>query len=95
MVYRFTLPTRPGWCIAYWEAINIYVAFQVFSPYFRGQALIVWSDSQVSVHVLHSGRGSDLVLHYIACNIWLLQVAFDCDLEFRHIPGRYNTIADL
>jgi hypothetical protein len=71
MVYRSALPTRPGWCIAYWEAINIYVALQFFSPYLRGQAFTVWSDSQVSVHVLHSGRGSDPVLHSIAHNIWL------------------------
>jgi hypothetical protein len=89
LVYRFALPTRPGWCI------NIYVALQVFSPYLRGQALTVWSDSQVSVHVLHPGRGSDPVLHSIARNIWLLQAVLDFDLEFRHIPGRHNTVADL
>jgi hypothetical protein len=41
LVYRFALPTRPGWCIAYWEAINIYVALQVFSSHLRGQALTV------------------------------------------------------
>jgi hypothetical protein len=25
----------------------------------------------------------------------LLQAALDCNLEFRHIPGRHNTVADL
>jgi hypothetical protein len=88
----------PGWhnTVAYllsrWDA---HPDPYLRGPYRRGQALTVWSDSQVSVHVLHSGRGSDPVFHSIARNIWLLQTALDCDLEFRHIPGRHNTVADL
>jgi hypothetical protein len=95
MVYRFALPARPGWCIAYWEAINIFVALQVFSAHLRGQAITIWSDSQVAVSILQSGRGSDPVLHTISRNIWLLQAALECDLDFRHIPGRHNKVADL
>jgi hypothetical protein len=47
------------------------------------------------VAILHSGRGRDHILHSIAHNIYLLQVALDCDVEFSHIPGRLNTVADL
>jgi hypothetical protein len=28
-------------------------------------------------------------------NIWLLHAALDCDLDFCHIPGRHNKVADL
>jgi hypothetical protein len=94
-VYRHSLPTRPGWSIAHWEAINIFISLQVFAAHVRGRGVRIWCDSQVAVAILHSGRGMDPILHAIARNIWLLQAALDCDLDFAHIPGRLNRVADL
>jgi hypothetical protein len=65
------------------------------SSHLRGQAITIWSDSQVAVSILQSGWGSDPVLHTISRNIWLLNAALDCDLDFCHIPGRHNKVADL
>jgi hypothetical protein len=93
--YRLALPHKPGWCIAYWEAINIFLALQVFASHIAGQRVTVWSDSLVAVSVLQAGRGADPVLHTIARNIWLLQATLDCDLQVSHIPGRLNGVADL
>jgi hypothetical protein len=74
---------------------SMVIGLQVFSSHLRGQAITIWSDSQVAVSILLSGRGSDPVLHTISRNIWLLQAALDCDLDFCHIPGRHNKVADL
>jgi hypothetical protein len=94
-VYTHTLTPRPGWSIAHWEAINVFVALQVFAPLLRGRVATIWCDSRVAVSVLHSGRGSDPILHCIARNVWLLLSGLDCDIEFRHIPGHLNQVADL
>jgi hypothetical protein len=94
-VYTHTFSHRPGWSIAHWEAINIFVALQVFADLLQGRLLTIWCDSRVAVSVLQAGRGQDPVLHAIARNIWLFLSAIDCDVEFRHIPGSLNQVADL
>jgi hypothetical protein len=94
-IYRHSLPTRPGWSIAHWDAINIFISLQVFAEHIRGRCVRIWCDSQVAVAILHSGHGMDPILHAIARNILLLQAALDCDLDFAHIPSRLNKVADL
>jgi hypothetical protein len=94
-LYRADLTPRPGLSITHWEAINVFVALQVFSDFFRWHRIMIWCDSQVVVAILHSGCGRDHTLHSIARNIHLLQATLDCDLEFSHIPGPHNTVADL
>jgi hypothetical protein len=94
-VYRAPLSPRPGWSIAHWEAINVFVALQVFSAFISGRRVMVWCDSRVAVAILHSGHECDPLLHTIARNIHLLQSTLDCHLAFSHVPGRLNTVADL
>jgi hypothetical protein len=94
-VYRATLSPKPGWSSAHREAINIFVALQVFSAFIRERRVMVWCDSRVAVAILHFGQGRDPLLHTIARNIHLLQSTLDCDLAFSHVPGRLNTVADL
>jgi hypothetical protein len=40
-------------------------------------------------------RGSDATLQAIAHNIWLLAAVFDMRLQFEHIAGKNNGVADL
>jgi hypothetical protein len=94
-VYTHTFSPRPGWSIAHWEAINVFVALQVFSHLVQGQLVTIWCDSRVAVSVLQEGRGQDPILHTIAWNIWLFLSAIDCDVEFRHVPGSLNRVAHL
>jgi hypothetical protein len=68
---------------------------QVFSTFIQGQRVVLWCDSRVAVAILHSGRSRDPILHSIARNIYLLQAALDCDVEFSYIPGYLNTVVDL
>jgi hypothetical protein len=94
-VYTHTFDHRPGWSIAHWEAINIFVALQVFSHLLQGQLVTIWCDSRVAVSVLQAGRCQDPILHAIARNIWLWLSSIDCEVEFRHISGKLNQVADL
>jgi hypothetical protein len=94
-VYRLALPSRLGWCIAHWEAINILVALRTFSKIISGKFVTIWCDNQVATNILNSGRGADPILNAISRNIWLFQSGCDCDLQFTHIKGKNNIIADM
>jgi hypothetical protein len=56
-VYKLTLPSHPGWCIAHWETINVLVALRVFSKFISGNYITIWCDNKVAVSILNSGRG--------------------------------------
>jgi hypothetical protein len=94
-VYKHTITHQPGYCIAHWEAINILVAIRTFSQFIKGKNVTIWCDSQVSVSILNSGRGRDKNLQSIARNIWLIQAGLDIDVQFSHIRGKFNIVADL
>jgi hypothetical protein len=94
-VYKLALPHQPGWCIPHWEAINILVALRTFSHIIRGNHITVWCDNQVAVNILSSGRGVDPILTSISRNVWLFQAQWDCDIQFTHIWGSNNVVADM
>jgi hypothetical protein len=64
LVYKLSLPSNPGWCIAHWEAINILVALRVFSSYIKGSKIMVWCDNKVAVSVLGTGGRSYFTVHF-------------------------------
>jgi uncharacterized RDD family membrane protein YckC len=66
--FTHTFDHRPSWIIAHWEAINIFVALQVFSHLFQGQLVTIWRDS---MSVLQAGRSQESIFQVIARNIWL------------------------
>jgi hypothetical protein len=71
------------------------VAIRTFSQFIKSKNVTIWCDSQVSVSILNSGRGRDQILQSIARNIWLTQAGLDCNLQFSHIKGKFNVVADL
>jgi hypothetical protein len=75
--------------------LKILVAIHTFSHFIKGKNVTIWCDSQVSVSILNSGRGRDQILHSIARNILITQAGLDCDLQFSHIRGKFNIVADL
>jgi hypothetical protein len=95
LVYKYALPPRPGWCISHWEAINILVALRTFSSFIQGKNITIFCDNQVATNILNSGRGVDPILNTISRNIWLFQAGWDCDLQFAHIKGELNSVADM
>jgi hypothetical protein len=75
--------------------MNVLVAIRSIAFILAGRAVTVWCDNQAAVSILCSGRGSDPVLHSVAWNLWLLAANIDCDLQFSHISGADNKVADL
>jgi hypothetical protein len=93
-VYKLSLPDKPGWCIAYWEAINVLVAIRNFAKIIAGSEINIWCDNQAAVSILNSGRGKDPVLQAIARNLWLESARLDCNIYFTHIKSTDNRTAD-
>jgi hypothetical protein len=73
----------------------VLIAIRTFASFVAGRAVNIWCDNQAAVNLLNSGRGSDPLLHSIARNLWLLSAKLDCDLQFAHIRGSDNKVADL
>jgi hypothetical protein len=49
----------------------------------------------VAVQILASGRGADTYINTISRNLWLLTAKGDISLQFHHIEGKKNILADL
>jgi hypothetical protein len=77
------------------EALNIIVAIRTWGNQFRGRNVRVWCDNVAAVAVMNNGRGSNNVMQCIARNLWLWASVFDINVEFQHIKGEDNNIADL
>jgi hypothetical protein len=73
----------------------VLMAIRFFAFILAGRTVTVWCDNQAAVSILCSSRGSVPVLHSVARNLWLLAVIIDCDLQFSHIRGADNKVADL
>ena len=52
-------------------------------------------DNMAVVQVLTSGGSRDSILATCARNIWLLSAMFNMTVNFSHIAGVQNTVADL
>jgi hypothetical protein len=94
-VYELPILHKPEYCIAHWEAINVLVALRTFSPFISHHNVTVWCDNMVAVSILTSARGSDSFLQSVARNMWLFEASIDCSIQFKHISGTSNGIADL
>jgi hypothetical protein len=56
---------------------------------------MVWCDNKVAVSVLGTGREVDPILQSISRNLWVMGAMLDCDIEFAHVRGVDNKVADL
>jgi hypothetical protein len=92
----YSLPIEGGGDnIAHWEAVNVLFALRTWAHLFKGTAVRVFCDNSAAVSIFNTARGADPVLQAIARNIWLLAAAYDMKLDFQHIPGEHNQVADL
>jgi hypothetical protein len=71
------------------------VALRVWAKFIRGKSVAMWCDNAVSVSVCTTAIGCDPVLNAIVRNIWLLQTQYDMEIQYHHICGSDNTVADL
>ena len=72
------------------EAANIAVALQTFiAASDKGKRITVYCDNMAAVAALQSGRA-----HNKALSAWMVQAMFQVSVEYKHIPGHLNDLAD-
>ena len=77
------------------EMLNILLAVRLFQVQWSGRKVLVRCDNEAVVSVLRSGRTHDPYLGACARNIWYVSALADIDLQYVHIRGVDNGVADL
>ena len=96
MVYTISLPLGfKNYSIVHLEMLNIVVALKVWGPMWRDARIQIHCDNLAVVQVLTSGGSRDSILSTCAHNIWLLSALYNISIQFSHIAGVENTVADL
>jgi hypothetical protein len=81
--------------IAYLEAVNIVVVIKTWGHMLQSKCIKVWCDNSAAVAVINLGWGHNSNMQAVARNVWLLASQFDLEIQFQHIQGSKNSIADL
>ena len=81
--------------IVHLEMVNIVMALRLFARLWSGTRILVKCDNEAVVKVLKAGKARDPFLATCARNVWYLSALADIDLQYEHILGRNNTVADL
>ena len=95
-VYHLPIPKHYlNLTIVHLEMINILVAIKAFGPFWAQKKVLVKCDNQAVVSVLKHSRTKDAFLAACARNIWLLAAWYDLEMDYVHIQGKENVVADL
>ena len=95
-VYHLPIPSHYlNLTIVHLEMINILVAIKAFGPFWAQKKVLVKCDNQAVVSVLRHSRTKDAFLAACARNIWLLAAWYDLEMNYVHIKGKENIVADL
>ena len=81
--------------IVHLEMVNIVMALRLFARLWAGTRILVKCDNEAVVKVLKAGKARDPFSATCARNVWYLSALADIDLQYEHILGRNNTVADL
>ena len=96
LVYFLPLPRGYKECtIVHLEMVNILLAIRLFCSLWLGRKVLVRCDNKAVVTVLTSGCTRDPFLSACARNIWYCAAKHDIDMEYVHIKGCDNKVADL
>ena len=94
----YTLPIPPvynSYSIVHLEMINVLAALKLWAQSWANKLVRLYCDNQAVVQVLSTGNTRDAVLGACACNIWLLTAMYNVSIDFTHILGVQNSVADL
>ena len=96
--FVYHLPIERGYAnldIVHLEMVNIVMALRLFARFWSGTTILVKCDNDAVVKVLSAGKARDPFLGACARNVWYIAALADIDLQYEHILGRDNTVADL
>ena len=71
------------------------VALKLWAQAWANKRVKLYCDNQAVVHVLSTGNTRDAVLGACARNIWFLMAMYNVSIDFTHISGVQNSVADL
>ena len=81
--------------IVHLEMVNIVLALRLFAQYWAGKGILVKCDNDAVVKVLSAGKARDPYLGACARNVWYMAALADIDLQYVHVLGKNNVVADL
>ena len=77
------------------EIVNILLAVRLLQPHWAGRKVLVKCDYEAVVTVLRSGKTRDPYLGACARNIWYVCALANIDIQYVHVRGLDNRVADL
>ena len=96
--FVYHLPIERGfrnWTIVHLEMVNILMAIRLFKFQWASRRVFIRCDNEAVVTVLRNGKTRDPFLAACARNIWLESARSDIDIQYGHIRGVDNKVADL
>ena len=83
-----------NWTIVHLKMVNILLAVKLFANLCASKKILICCDYQAVVTVLKSGRTHDTFLATSARNIWYVTAIHDIEVQYTHISGASNQVAD-
>ena len=83
-----------NWTIVHLEMVNILPTMKLFANLWASKKIVIWCDNQAVVTVLKSGKTRDACLAISARNIWYVTAIHDIEIQYTHISGARNQVAD-
>ena len=96
--FVYHLPIALGfmnWSIVQLEMVNTLLAVRLFQAHWPGRKVLIKCDNEAVVSVLRSGKTKDTYLGACAQNIWYVCALADIDIQYVHVRGLNNRVADL
>ena len=96
--FVYHLPMERGFAkldIVHLEMINIVMALHLFAHWWSGTRILIKCDNDAVVKVLNADKARDPFLGTCARNVWYISALADLDVQYEHILGRDNSVADL
>ena len=81
--------------IVHLEMLNVVITLCTWAKYWQHTNVVFFCDNLAVVHVVETKRTRDEFLALCLHNIWLLAALHDVEIEFKHIPGKENIVADV
>ena len=95
-VYHLPLPRGfRNLDIVHLEMLNIVLALRLFAQYWTGTRILIKCDNDAVVKVQNAGKARDPYLGACARNVWYMAALSDIDLQYVHVLGKNNVVADL
>ena len=96
MVYHLAIPKGfRNLDIVHLEMVNILVTLRVYAHAWKGAHILIKCDNDAVVKVSSGGKARDPFLGACARNAWYLAALADVQLQYTHVLGKNNCVADL